>query len=59
MHIFHSDDDLLDRKHLDPIFKQLFTLSFILYFYRRNVQISINLGKTFLRISPIRKTVVA
>ena len=30
MHIFHSDDDLiLDRKRLEPIFKQLFTLSFI------------------------------
>ena len=29
MHIFHSDDDLLDGKHLDPIFEQLFILSFI------------------------------
>ena len=41
MHIFHSDDDLLDRKRLDPIFKQRFNLSFILYFYRRNVHMHI------------------
>ena len=31
MHIFHYDDDLLDRKRLDPNFKQLFTVSFILF----------------------------
>ena len=33
MHIFHSDDDLLDRKRLDSIIKQLLTLSFKLYYY--------------------------
>ena len=31
MHIFHSDDDPLDRKRLDPILNSILTLSLIFY----------------------------